>query len=93
MIVLLLAVPVSVTVENHGDNRTRVLLWHRYNSTFICTTSHSPILTGGLHYALEKSSIDARVIAAFDWDQLACKVYSHNFPETVVRKVPMLVFM
>ncbi|KAF9645029.1 S-adenosyl-L-methionine-dependent methyltransferase [Thelephora ganbajun] len=42
---------------------------------------------GGLHYALENSFIDARVLAAFDWDQLACRVYSHNFPETTVKQI------
>ena len=49
--------------------------------------------TGGLHYALKKSSVDARVLAAFDWDQLACRVYSHNFPETTVKQVHTLPLM
>lgn len=74
-------------MKQNDDNRSRVLLRDRYKSASISTTSHSSRHTGGLHYALNKSSADAQVLAAFDWDQLACRVYSHNFPQTTVKQV------
>jgi hypothetical protein len=33
---------------------------------------------GGLHQALLRTSVDATVVRAFDWDQNACQVYSHQ---------------
>jgi len=80
----------KIKINQNGDNRPRVLLRDRYKSACISIVHRSPRHAGGLHYALEKSSIDARVLAAFDWDQLACRVYSHNFPETTVKQVHIL---
>ncbi|KAH9479332.1 tRNA (cytosine(38)-C(5))-methyltransferase [Psilocybe cubensis] len=41
---------------------------------------------GGLHLALARSSVDAKVIQALDWDQTACNVYRANHGN-VARKV------
>ncbi|KAF8809505.1 S-adenosyl-L-methionine-dependent methyltransferase [Phlegmacium glaucopus] len=41
---------------------------------------------GGLRLALSRSSINAEVVQAFDWDQTACQVYKANHND-VVRKV------
>ncbi|KAF7437258.1 hypothetical protein PC9H_004095 [Pleurotus ostreatus] len=48
---------------------------------------------GGLHLALQRSTIDGNVVRAFDWDQTACKVYSANHGPNVVQKtiLPELV--
>ena len=44
---------------------------------------------GGLHFALKRSGVDGSVVQAFDWDQTACQVYSANFPQSTVQKVPL----
>ncbi|KDR80763.1 hypothetical protein GALMADRAFT_135876 [Galerina marginata CBS 339.88] len=41
---------------------------------------------GGLHLALSRSSVDAEVVQAFDWDQTACQVYRANHGD-IVNKV------
>jgi len=79
---------IAASIIN-GDNCPRVLLWDRYKS-LLFNGHRSCRFAGGLHYALKKSSVDARVLAAFDWDQLASRVYSHNFPETIVKQVHVL---
>lgn len=42
---------------------------------------------GGLHLALQRSTVDGKVVHAFDWDQTACKVYSANHGPNIVQKV------
>ncbi|EIM91925.1 S-adenosyl-L-methionine-dependent methyltransferase [Stereum hirsutum FP-91666 SS1] len=42
---------------------------------------------GGLHLALERSSVSGEVVQAFDWDQLACSVYNSNHEPKLARKV------
>ncbi|KAF8624860.1 hypothetical protein AX15_005739 [Amanita polypyramis BW_CC] len=42
---------------------------------------------GGLHLALTRSNADATVVQAFDWDQMACQVYSLNHGPNIVSKV------
>lgn len=42
---------------------------------------------GGLHMALKRSSANATVVQAFDWDQLACQVYSLNHGPDIAFKV------
>ncbi|TFK76626.1 S-adenosyl-L-methionine-dependent methyltransferase [Pluteus cervinus] len=42
---------------------------------------------GGLHLALTRSTVDARVVQAFDWDQNACQIYDANTPSRLVKKV------
>ena len=37
---------------------------------------------GGFHYSLLKSEINADVVASFDLNPTANKIYSHNFPNT-----------
>ncbi|KIK16252.1 hypothetical protein PISMIDRAFT_686491 [Pisolithus microcarpus 441] len=41
---------------------------------------------GGLHLALSRSQIPATVIAAYDWDPIACQVYAVNHGSNVVHK-------
>ncbi|KAF8159427.1 S-adenosyl-L-methionine-dependent methyltransferase [Crassisporium funariophilum] len=41
---------------------------------------------GGLHLALSRSSVDAEIVQAFDWDQTACQAYIANYGD-IVRKV------
>ncbi|KAG7089086.1 hypothetical protein E1B28_010795 [Marasmius oreades] len=43
--------------------------------------------TGGLHLALSRSSVNASIQSAFDWDQNACKVYEANHGRGVVERV------
>lgn len=54
---------------------------------FFLKTDFLYILTGGLHRALQVSDIDAQVVRAFDWDQLACRVYDANYGDGIVKKV------
>ncbi|KAF4605626.1 hypothetical protein EYR40_004413 [Pleurotus pulmonarius] len=42
---------------------------------------------GGLHLALQRSTVDGNVVRAFDWDQTACKVYSANHGPNFVQKI------
>ncbi|KAF8967766.1 S-adenosyl-L-methionine-dependent methyltransferase [Flammula alnicola] len=42
---------------------------------------------GGLHLALSRSSVDAQIVQAFDWDQTACHVYSINHGKNIAEKV------
>lgn len=44
---------------------------------------------GGLHYALSRSSSrnNATVVRAFDWDQLACAVYTANHGPGIAHRV------
>ncbi|KAJ3556629.1 hypothetical protein NM688_g1923 [Phlebia brevispora] len=42
---------------------------------------------GGLHLALTRSSVQAEVVRAFDWDQSACQVYAANYGPNIVQKV------
>ncbi|KAG7089090.1 hypothetical protein E1B28_010799 [Marasmius oreades] len=42
---------------------------------------------GGLHLALSRSSVNASIESAFDWDQNACKVYEANHGRGVVERV------
>ncbi|KAF8213820.1 S-adenosyl-L-methionine-dependent methyltransferase [Mycena galopus ATCC 62051] len=42
---------------------------------------------GGLHLALSRSGAPASVTHAFDWDQIACDVYSANFGPGIARKM------
>ncbi|KAK2462115.1 hypothetical protein APHAL10511_006578 [Amanita phalloides] len=42
---------------------------------------------GGLHLALKRSNVNATVVQAFDWDQLACQVYLLNHGPNIVSKV------
>ena len=42
---------------------------------------------GGLHLALERSSVEAQVIRAYDWDPLACSVYAANHGKSIAHKV------
>ncbi|KAJ7795712.1 S-adenosyl-L-methionine-dependent methyltransferase [Mycena olivaceomarginata] len=42
---------------------------------------------GGLHLALSRSDVSVSVTNAFDWDQIACDVYSANYGRGVARKV------
>ena len=44
---------------------------------------------GGLHYALSRSSVrnNATVVRAFDWDQLACAVYTANHGPGIAHSV------
>jgi len=41
---------------------------------------------GGLHLSLSRSTVDADVVQAFDWDQTACRVYTENHGN-IVQKV------
>jgi hypothetical protein len=41
---------------------------------------------GGLHRALQRSGVAGDVVAAFDWDQTACRVYAANHGPGIVRK-------
>ena len=45
-----------------------------------------------MHCALERSNVDAQVVRAFDWDQLACRVYDANYGKGIVRKVFKILF-
>ncbi|KAF9448849.1 S-adenosyl-L-methionine-dependent methyltransferase [Macrolepiota fuliginosa MF-IS2] len=42
---------------------------------------------GGLHLALQRSSVDGTVVQAFDWDQTACQAYRINHPPKLIEKV------
>lgn len=44
---------------------------------------------GGLHYALARSRVadNAAVVGAFDWDQIACAVYTANHGPGIARRV------
>ncbi|KAJ7836338.1 S-adenosyl-L-methionine-dependent methyltransferase [Mycena olivaceomarginata] len=42
---------------------------------------------GGLHLALSRSDVSVSVTNAFDWDQIACDVYSANYGRGIARKV------
>ena len=42
---------------------------------------------GGLHLALAQSNVRGTVVRAFDWDQVACRVYAANHGADIVRKV------
>ena len=42
---------------------------------------------GGLHLALKRSGIDVEVVRAYDWDPLACSVYSENHGTGIAHKV------
>ncbi|KAJ7743878.1 S-adenosyl-L-methionine-dependent methyltransferase [Mycena metata] len=42
---------------------------------------------GGLHLALSRSTAPVSVAKAFDWNQLACDVYSSNFGPGIATKV------
>ncbi|KAJ7293942.1 S-adenosyl-L-methionine-dependent methyltransferase [Mycena rebaudengoi] len=42
---------------------------------------------GGLHLALSRSHGPAVITHAFDWDQIACEVYSANFGSGIARKL------
>jgi len=48
---------------------------------------------GGLHYALSRGSVgnDATVVRAFDWDQLACAVYTANHGPGIAHSVRALL--
>lgn len=50
---------------------------------------HSPAFSGGFHFALRRSGIPGAtaVVAAYDWDQTACQVYTANFGADIVHKV------
>ncbi|KAI8379324.1 S-adenosyl-L-methionine-dependent methyltransferase [Radiomyces spectabilis] len=41
---------------------------------------------GGLHYAVNIAGVDAQVIAAFDVNEIANKVYEHNFKKKPLNK-------
>ncbi|KXN84817.1 tRNA (cytosine(38)-C(5))-methyltransferase [Leucoagaricus sp. SymC.cos] len=41
---------------------------------------------GGLHLALQRSSVDGAVVQAFDWDPAACQVYRINHPPKIIKK-------
>ncbi|THH26585.1 hypothetical protein EUX98_g7603 [Antrodiella citrinella] len=41
---------------------------------------------GGLHVALQRSSVNGEVVQAFDWDQSACQVYEAFHGRNLVRK-------
>ncbi|KZV64324.1 S-adenosyl-L-methionine-dependent methyltransferase [Peniophora sp. CONT] len=41
---------------------------------------------GGLHLALTRSNVNANVTRAYDWDQLACSVYSANHGQNIAYK-------
>ncbi|KIO07356.1 hypothetical protein M404DRAFT_408898 [Pisolithus tinctorius Marx 270] len=41
---------------------------------------------GGLHLALSRSQVPATVIAAYDWDPIACQVYGVNYGSSTVHK-------
>ncbi|KAF5355832.1 hypothetical protein D9756_004315 [Leucocoprinus leucothites] len=41
---------------------------------------------GGLHLALQRSSVDGVVVQAFDWDPAACQVYRINHPPEIIKK-------
>ncbi|CAL1697281.1 unnamed protein product [Somion occarium] len=41
---------------------------------------------GGLHKALDTSSVSGSVIRAYDWDQSACQVYDANYGKGIVKK-------
>ncbi len=45
-----------------------------------------PIL-GGFHVALSRSTVEAEVVRAFDWDQTACAVYCLNHGKGIAHKV------
>ncbi|TCD61788.1 hypothetical protein EIP91_007942 [Steccherinum ochraceum] len=42
---------------------------------------------GGLHVALQRSTVDGEVVRAFDWDQAACQVYDHFHGLKIVQRV------
>lgn len=42
---------------------------------------------GGLHVALQRSSVSGVVVGAFDWNPLACQVYRINHPPKIIQKV------
>ncbi|KAF9023919.1 hypothetical protein BDZ89DRAFT_1069584 [Hymenopellis radicata] len=45
----------------------------------------------GLHLALSWCSFPqpVQVLASYDWDQTACRVYTHNFPSTSCRRTSL----
>jgi len=43
--------------------------------------------SGGLHRALDCTSLRARVVAAYDWDPAARQVYDHNYPKGIYKCV------
>lgn len=49
---------------------------------------------GGLHCALSRSSVgnNATVVRAFDWDQLACAVYTANHGPGIAHSVRVKLF-
>ena len=42
---------------------------------------------GGLHLALCRSNVQSELVAAYDWDQTATRVYAHNFPASNCQRV------
>ncbi|KAF9014545.1 S-adenosyl-L-methionine-dependent methyltransferase [Hymenopellis radicata] len=48
---------------------------------------------GGLHLALSRCSLPqpVQILASYDWDQTACRVYHHNFPSTSCRRTDISV--
>jgi hypothetical protein len=71
-------------LDSHGPG-TRILFRHWYAQAF-CTYSPLKYPQGGLHRALQCSSVPGSVACAFDWDQLACQVYSANHPTTTIER-------
>lgn len=43
---------------------------------------------GGLHLALSRCLLPqpVQILASYDWDQTACRVYTHNFPSTTCHR-------
>ncbi|KAF8577554.1 S-adenosyl-L-methionine-dependent methyltransferase [Ramaria rubella] len=41
---------------------------------------------GGLHFALQRSGVNARVVRAFDWDPAASQVYNENCGANIVQR-------
>jgi len=59
---------------------------HYFNPLSHCIRAYY-LPSGGLHRALNYSSIHARVIAAYDWDPAARQVYDHNYPKGIFKRV------
>ncbi|KAI6022594.1 S-adenosyl-L-methionine-dependent methyltransferase [Pisolithus marmoratus] len=46
---------------------------------------------GGLHLALSRSQTPATVIAAYDWDPIACQVYAVNYGSNIIHKADISI--
>jgi hypothetical protein len=87
-VIVIIIIIIIIIIIYHVTVCHRVLFWHWYVAFLSFTVScFSFNLEGGLHRALSQSGVDASVIRAYDWDAVACSVYSANHGPGIVQRV------